>query len=163
MSNEKVVTANQYVGKAGDPLPEFEDHMIRLHVDKDGKFNPMKPASELRACTFPKEEIGFPKAEALKGWFKYRAESDVKYAAEKEKVGKQRQREAAIGYMRWPDGEVPPPSALAGRRVVGKEVEKERERGRLGKGLLSAILGKMYQGEEESAGLESKSKHPSFK
>ena len=136
--------------------------MIRLHVDKEGAFYPMPPASDLRACTFPKEEIGFPKAAALKGWFKYRAESDVKYAAEREKVRRQRQKEAAVGYMRWPDGEVPPPSALAGRVVVGKEVEAERERGRLGKGLLGGIFGKGYQEGPESAG-EWKSKHPAFK
>ena len=123
--------------------------MIRLHVDKEGAFYPMVPASELRACTIQKEEIGFPKAAALKGWFKYRAESDIKYAAEKKKVRKQRQKEVAIGYMRWPNGEVPPPSALAGRLVVGKEVEAERERGRLGKGLLGGIFGKLYQESPE--------------
>ena len=80
------MTASQYVGKAGDPLPEFEDHKIRLHVDKEGKFYPMEPAEEIRACNFPKQEIGVPKAAALKGWFQYRAKTDIKYASELEKV-----------------------------------------------------------------------------
>jgi len=43
--------------------------------------------------------------------------------------------------MRWPGDEVPPPSALAGRVVIGQEVEAEKERGRLGKGLLGGFLG----------------------
>jgi len=51
--------------------------------------------------------------------------------------------------MRWPDGEVLPPSALAGRVVVGQQVEAKRERGRLGKGLLSSIFGKLYQESPE--------------
>jgi hypothetical protein len=140
--------------------------MIRLHVDKEGNYYPMKPASEIRACTFPKEEIGFPKVEALKGWFKYRKESDVKYAAKREKMREKRRKEVEVGYMRWPGGEVPPPSALAGRVVVGTEVEAERERGRLGKGVLGKIFGRLYQ-EVEGPGVgngggqaQRKSKHP---
>jgi hypothetical protein len=161
--DERHTNANQYLGKAGDPIPEFTDHMIRLRVDKEGKFHPMKPASEIRACNFSNEEIGFPKEAALRGWLKHRAESDVKYAAEREKVRKQREKDVATGYMRWPDGEVPPPGALAGRVVVGQEVEAERERGRLGKGLLGGIFGKLYQEGPPNAGKEWESKHPAFR
>jgi hypothetical protein len=52
-----------------------------------------------------------------------------------------------MGKMRWPGDEVPPPSALAGRVAIEKEVEAERGRDRLGKGLLGrgdfweAVLG----------------------
>jgi hypothetical protein len=69
LNNEKLVTAKQDVGKVGDPLPGFEDHMIRLHVDKESKVYPMKPAEEIRTCNLPKENIRFPKAAVLKGWF----------------------------------------------------------------------------------------------
>lgn len=58
---------------------------------------------------------------------------------------KQRVKDASIGYVRLPDGEVAPPAALAGRLVIGQGVEPERERGRLGKGLLGGIFGKLYQ------------------
>ncbi len=117
----------------------------------------MKPAAEIRACTFSKEEIGFPKAAALKGWFQYRAKSDIKYASEMKKVRRQRLKEIKMRYVRWPGGEVPPISALAGRVVVGREVEPEKERARLRKRLLAGIFGKLYQEGPQDTGGEWKS------
>lgn len=137
--------------------------MIRLHVDKEGYFYPMKPAEAIQGCTFSKEEIGFPKAEALKGWFKYRQQSDIKYSTEREKVRRQREKDVMTGYMRWPDGEVPPPCALAGRVVVGREVEAERERGILGKGMLGRIFGKLYHEGPAETGEGWKSEHVTFR
>jgi hypothetical protein len=151
------------VGKAGDPLPEFEDHMIRLLVDKEGKLHPMEPAEEIRACNFPKEKIGYPKEAAVKGWFQYKAKADKKYASELEKVRRQRKKEATVGYMRWPGDEAPPPSALAGRIVIGQEVEAERERGRLGKGLMGGIFGRSYQEGPQSISGQLKSKNEAFR
>jgi hypothetical protein len=117
--------------------------MIRLHVDKESKFYLMKPAKEIRTCNFSKEEIGFPKAAVLKGWLQHRTKTDIKYASELGEV--RRQKELATGKLRWPGDEVPPSSALAGRVVIEKEVEAERERGRLGKRPLGVIIGKLYQ------------------
>lgn len=54
----------------------------------------------------------------------------------------QRLKNAQIGYIRFPDGEVPPPAALAGRRLIGQEVEREKERGRIGKGIVSLLFGR---------------------
>jgi hypothetical protein len=89
----------------------------------------------------------------LKGWFEHRKKDEVRFASQKEKgeqlvlhwtqnwtiscddlswhhsfyeiVWKQRVKDAAIGYESFPDDEVPPPSALAGRRVIGRVSEKE--------------------------------------
>lgn len=48
-------------------------------------------------------------------------------------------RNSEFGFVTFPDGEVPPPSALAGRRVVGEVIEKEKPRGRIGKSILSVL------------------------
>lgn len=67
-------------------------------------------------------------------------------------VWKQRVRNAAIGYVTFPDGEVPPPSALAGRRVVGPDlVEIERPRGRIGKGIFGVFYSKYDHGAPSEA------------
>jgi hypothetical protein len=43
----------------------------------------------------------------------------------------------------FPDGEVPPPSALAGMRVIGDEVEREKPRGRIGKSIFGVLYSKL--------------------
>lgn len=55
-------------------------------------------------------------------------------------------KDAAIGFERFPDGEVPPPSALAGRRVIGRVPEKEMPRGssvKMWKSLNAKLLRKL--------------------
>lgn len=44
--------------------------------------------------------------------------------------------------MTFPDGEIPPPGSLAGMRVVGDEVEREKARGRIGKGIYRVLYSK---------------------
>jgi hypothetical protein len=61
--------------------------MIRELVDMKGRSHPLRPASELRACTFPASEIGWPKEAALKLWFQHREKADIKYASQKKKGG----------------------------------------------------------------------------
>ncbi|RDW78355.1 hypothetical protein BP5796_06207 [Coleophoma crateriformis] len=142
-SNGEMGTASfGQVGRAGDPLEPFVDHMIRHRVDRFGYLFPLKPPSGLRACNFPASEIGWPKAAALKGYFKYKAEQEKKFGSLLKKAHEQRQKNAKTGYIKFPDGEVPPPSALAGRRVLGQEVEREKERGRLGKGIVGLLFGR---------------------
>lgn len=67
-------------------------------------------------------------------------------------VYKQRMESAAKGYITFPDGEVPPPSALAGRRVIGQVVEREKERGRIGKALLNRLFLRLHGDDELDAG-----------
>jgi hypothetical protein len=63
-------------------------------------------------------------------------------------VHKQRQEEAARGYITFPNGEVPPPSALAGRRVLGspEEVDKAVTKSSHG-GILGKLFGRFNQQE----------------
>jgi hypothetical protein len=75
----------QIVGKAGDPLPPFKEHMIRQCADRNGKLHPLTPETQLRACKVAQSEIGCPKATPLKGWMKYKQQQDSKFAAQKKK------------------------------------------------------------------------------
>lgn len=57
-------------------------------------------------------------------------------------VWKQRVANAQIGYIRFPDGEVPPPAALAGRRVIGQELKKEGSNSAVGTKIMSRLSGR---------------------
>jgi hypothetical protein len=52
----------------------------------------------------------------VRKWMAGKREWDTKYASSKRRVQKQRAKEMMAGYRTFGDGEVPPPSALAGRR-----------------------------------------------
>lgn len=58
----------QYVGlRAGDALPPFADHMIRCRVDRQGRLYPLEPPYLIPALQLPREQIGIPKGDTLKG------------------------------------------------------------------------------------------------
>lgn len=57
-------------------------------------------------------------------------------------VWKQRVANAQIGYIRFPDGEVPPPAAMAGRRVIGQELKKEGSKSAIGTKIMSRLSGR---------------------
>ena len=116
------------VGRAGDPLPHFKNHMIRQRIDRHGNAFPLESASTLPALQIPANEIGVIKPGPVQNWMNARKEWDSKYAREKRKVQKQRAKEMAQGYMGFGNDEVPPPSALAGRRTAN--MPKEAKRGR---------------------------------
>ncbi|KAG4032902.1 hypothetical protein MFRU_006g03600 [Monilinia fructicola] len=116
----------EQVGKAGDPLPPFKNHMIRQRIDRHGRIFPLAPASELRACTMSPNEIGVIKPGPVKKWMATKKIWDTKYSSQKRKVQKQRAKELARGYEKI-GTEVPPPSALAGRRIAGIEIEREKQ------------------------------------
>jgi hypothetical protein len=59
--------------------------MTRHLVDINGRLFPLIPASELRGCTFPASEIGYPKEAALKGWFKFTEKANIKFASDRKK------------------------------------------------------------------------------
>ncbi|CAG8972644.1 hypothetical protein HYALB_00011383 [Hymenoscyphus albidus] len=131
------------IGKVGDRLPSFKEHMTRHRVSRSGHLFPLPPASELPACVFPVEEIGWPKAEAVKEWIRYRETvTNVKFASQRQKVMKQRVQNAQIGYIQFPNGEVPPPTALAGRRVIGQELKKEGRKSVVGTKIMSRLSGR---------------------
>ena len=111
------------IGKAGDPIPPFKSHMIRQRVDHHGNLYPLPRASELPACQMSPNDIGVTKPIPLQRWLEAKTKWDIKFAKEKRKVQKQRIEEMAKGYRDFAEGDVPPPSALAGRRGVIKGEE----------------------------------------
>lgn len=117
------------VGKAGDPLPAFKDHMIRQRVDRHGVIYPLAPAEELPAMQMPASHIGVIKPGPVRKWLEAKKEWDRRYAREKRKLQKQRIKEMADGGSEgFGAGEQPPPSALAGRRRKYEMGEKKKKK-----------------------------------
>lgn len=125
------------VGKAGDPLPPFRHHMIRQKVDRHGIISPLEPESELPGCTLPTSEIGVIKPGPVRKWMAAKKQWDTKFATAKRKVQKQRAKEMAKGYQQFGNGEVPPPSALAGRRRLGEDLKEAKKTRSMGMSLWS--------------------------
>jgi acetyl esterase/lipase len=115
------------IGKAGDPLPAFEDHMIRQRVDRNGNIYPLDPISLIAALRLAPSEIGVMKESPVHRWRERQEKWNKKYAREKAAVNKRREEMEAKGMMPGMEGETPPPTALV-RRWVG---EKEMKGGRL--------------------------------
>ncbi|KAF2745289.1 alpha/beta-hydrolase [Sporormia fimetaria CBS 119925] len=118
---------SQKVGKAGDPLPVFNNHMIRQRIDRQGNIYPLAPPGELVALKLPRAEIGVPKPGPVNKWTAAQKQWNTKFAKQKLKVQKRRLKEIQAGYEVF-EGEKPPPTALAGRRIKGmKSVKKNKK------------------------------------
>lgn len=115
------------VGKAGDPLPPFENHMIRQRIDRNGNIYPLPEAKDLVALNLPTIEIGVPKSGPVNKWMAAQKQWNGKFAKQKLKVQKMRLKEMEKGYELF-EGEKPPPTALAGRRVKGMKKEKAKKK-----------------------------------
>ena len=127
--NHRGTVATESVGKAGQSLPRFQDHMIRQRVDRHGDVFPLEPASSMPALQLSPNEIGVIKPGPVRKWLAAKKEWDVKFAKEKRRVQKQRIKEMAQGYQGFgEDDDAPPPSALAGRR--GINMPREEKKGR---------------------------------
>ncbi|KAK3705497.1 hypothetical protein LTR37_013314 [Vermiconidia calcicola] len=116
------------VGKAGDPLPPFKNHMIRQRVTRHGNTYPLVPASELACLALDPASIGVPKPGPVRKWLAMRSTNDQRFANDKKKLQKKREKEIAAGYDDIP-GENPPPTALVNRRRKGVAPE-EKKRGK---------------------------------
>ncbi|KAI4248251.1 MAG: hypothetical protein LQ352_005969 [Teloschistes flavicans] len=116
------------VGKAGDPLPAFKNHMIRQGVDRHGNIYPLGSPPSLPALQLSPNEIGVIKPGPVRNWMEAKKGWDSKFAKEKRKVQRKRVEEMAKGFKGFGDDEVPPPSALAGRRGLGMEKEAKIKR-----------------------------------
>ncbi|KAK0707540.1 Alpha/Beta hydrolase protein [Lasiosphaeris hirsuta] len=118
------------IGKAGDPLPRFQDHMIRQRVSLHGAIFSLPPAEELPSCTVERDHIGVIKVGPVRKWLDHKRRWESRFRQSRTRIRKQRLQDMAIGYEIFGEGEVPPPSALAGRRKIGgAELEKKRQRG----------------------------------
>ena len=126
-----VADAFKKVGKAGERLPPFENHMIRQRVDRHGNIYPLAPPASFPALQMHPSEIGVIKPGPVRKWTNAKQVWETKFAKEKRKVQKRRAEEMAKGFLSFGADEVPPPSALAGRRslVMPKEEKKKRSWG----------------------------------
>ena len=115
------------VGRAGDPIPPFEHYMIRQRIDRHGRIYPLAAKEELIALNLPTEDIGVPKQGPVSKWMKAQAEWNRKFSKQKIKIQKQRIKDMQKGFEGF-DGETPPPTALAGRRLKGMKAKKTKEK-----------------------------------
>lgn len=102
--------------------------MIRQRVDRHGNVTELEPESELPGCTLPASEVGVVKEGPLKIWLATKHRWDTRFASIKRKIQKQRTAEFAKGYHQFGDGENPPPSALAGRRKLDRDMKPEKQK-----------------------------------
>ncbi|KAI0968160.1 hypothetical protein F4678DRAFT_443474 [Xylaria arbuscula] len=124
------------VGKAGDPLPPFRNHIIRQRVSRHGVIRPLEPATELPACTLDPNTIGAIKEGPVRKWLEARRQWDTRFESTRVKVHKKRLRDMLAGYQGF-DGETPPPSALAARRKTTGALAIKKKRKSMGLALWS--------------------------
>ncbi|OCL03697.1 alpha/beta-hydrolase [Glonium stellatum] len=115
------------VGKAGDPLPPFENHMIRQRIDRHGNIHALPPPTEIEALKLSASEIGTIKPGPVQKWMTAQRQWNEKFARQKRAVQKKRIQDMERGFEGF-EGETPPPTALAGRRVKGMDKEKAKKK-----------------------------------
>lgn len=125
------------IGKAGDPLPHFQDHMIRQRVDRHGHVYPLAPASELLGCCMDRDLVGIAKEGPVSKWLEANNRFAKKYSNAAKKVQKKRMKQAEAGFESFGVGEHPPPSALAGRRRIGADLSEKKKTRSMGLSLWS--------------------------
>ncbi|KAI1437118.1 alpha/beta-hydrolase [Xylaria sp. CBS 124048] len=129
-------SAQIQVGKAGDPLPPFKNHMLRQRVSRHGIIRPLEPAGELSACNLDPAEIGVIKEKPVRRWLETRRQWDNRFSSTRAKIHKRRLKEMMEGYQGF-DGEMPPPSALAARRKAAGDLVKTKDKKSMGLALWS--------------------------
>ena len=120
------------VGKAGDALPSFKNHMIRQRVTRHGVTYQLAPEEELPGCCISPEEVGCIKVGPVKKWLETKKQWDSRFATTKAKVHKNLIKDKIAGVQDFGPGETPPPSALAGRVRVGEELAEKKKTRSLG-------------------------------
>ncbi|KAK8233497.1 acetyl-hydrolase [Phyllosticta capitalensis] len=114
------------IGRAGDSIPQFEHHMIRQRVDRQGRTRAMEPPEEIPLLHIPPSEIGIIKEGPVRKWMTVQERWAKKFEKEKRAVQSRRIEEMAAGYEGF-DGEIPPPTALAGRRLKDKDLPRMKK------------------------------------
>ncbi|KAM5462509.1 hypothetical protein MferCBS49748_006416 [Microsporum ferrugineum] len=113
------------IGKAGDSIPPFKNHMIRQLVDSEGNLFPLPDEHELSALQVPRNHIGVPKPTPVRRWLAAKGEWDTKFAKEKDRLQNERLTHIPLGIDDIAPGDCPPPSSLAAQR--GVTVSKVRQ------------------------------------
>ncbi|KAL2203278.1 alpha/beta-hydrolase [Sarocladium strictum] len=130
--SEKPAPTPGNVGKAGDPLPRFKNHMIRQRVTRHGVTHPLAPESELAGCCVAPETVGKVKEGPVRKWLATKDQWDSRYASAKAKVHKRTINDMVVGYQPVAPGENPPPTALAGRIRKDEDFKPKSKRKSLG-------------------------------
>ena len=114
------------VGKAGDPIPPFKDHMIRQRVTRHGVIFALPPPSEMASLALDPASIGVIKTGPVRKWLAVKIANDQRFANDKKKILKKRAKELSAGYDEIP-GECAPPTALVNRRRKGVAPEEKKK------------------------------------
>ena len=147
------------VGKAGDALPPFQQHMIRQRVDRHGVTYPLEPESELPGCSIAPNDVGQIKEGPVRKWLATKKQFDTRFSSTKAKVHKKIVANMVKGYQEFGPGERPPPSALAGRRLVDSDWSQGKKSKSMGLALWSLWGSKhdeMTVDREQKAGQRAK-------
>lgn len=144
------------VGRAGDPLPPFKNHMIRQRIARNGTILPLPLEEELPGCTMKPSEIGVIKQGPVKKWLETKHQYDNRYASAKAKVHKKLIKEMIAGYKDFGVDENPPPSALAGRIPKDAELPTGKRRKSFGLAIWS-LWGSKH--DEQTVEREQKASH----
>ncbi|KAH8171140.1 alpha/beta hydrolase fold domain-containing protein [Sarocladium implicatum] len=131
-SEQKPTPIPGSVGKAGDPLPRFKNHMIRQRVTRHGITHPLAPESELHGCCVSPDSIGKVKEGPVRKWLSVKGQWDSRFASAKAKVHKRTINDMVVGYQPAAPGENPPPTALAGRIRKDEDFKEKSKRKSLG-------------------------------
>ncbi|PSR78655.1 hypothetical protein BD289DRAFT_456196 [Coniella lustricola] len=156
--------SNGLVGKAGDALPPFKNHMIRQRVTRHGVIFPLAPPSDLPGCSMDRDLVGVVKRGPVEKWLQHRQQWDKRFASTKRKVQKQAVIDLAIGYEGFGEGEFPPPSALAGRRKKDGVTKTRKRTKNMGFAMWSLwgskhdklTMNREIQAEKDNQGIEFK-------
>lgn len=116
------------VGAAGDPLPPFQNHMIRQRVDRHGRIYPLAETHDIPALQMSPDAVGVIKPGPVRKFLEAKRQWDTKYASTSMKIQKERIKALASGQIRpFEGGERPPPGALAARRT-DKDLRVKKKR-----------------------------------
>ena len=126
------------VGRAGDPLPPFESHMIRQRVDRHGVIHTLPPPEKLDGCRVDRESVGQIKEGPVRRWLTTRQQWSRKFERVERDVRKKREELRTVATTDGKDsresgpvaaGERPPPTAIVGwewRVREAKRIGKDR-------------------------------------
>lgn len=128
------VSANKSIGRAGDPLPPFAEHMIRQRVDRHGNIYALPPAPDILALQLKPNEIGVLKEIPVRKWLRRQEEWNKRYAKTKRRMQERRLREKrelakdqGLAELGIPLDEKPPPTALAGMTAQERDLDNVKK------------------------------------
>ncbi|KAH6843046.1 Alpha/Beta hydrolase protein [Chaetomium sp. MPI-CAGE-AT-0009] len=118
-----------------EPNPSNTTHKHTHHatrVTRHGAIHRLPAPDQLPGCCMGRELVGVVKVGTVRKWLEHKRRWDARFKQARSGVRRKRLRDlAAGGYEVFAAGDVPPPSALAGRRRLGDgaaAAAPERER-----------------------------------